>query len=85
VPDRDPTQTHVDAPPPAVTEPDGLGDGVSPAPDPEDRETPGRVSTREAGIPKPVPHTEVKSPEGEVKTVDAGDKATDRAPRRRRA
>lgn len=71
--------------PPAVTEPDSLGVGVTPAPDPEDRETPGRVSAREAGIPKPTPHTEVKSPEGEVKTVDYGDKATDRAPKRSRS
>jgi hypothetical protein len=70
--------------PPVVEEPDTLGVGVAPAPDPDDQEQPKRVSAREAGIPKPTPHTEVKSPEGEVKTVDYGDKATDRAPRRRR-
>lgn len=75
---------NVDAPPPAVDEPDSLGEGVTPAPDPEDRETPKRVSVKEAGLPKPVPHTEVRSPEGEVKTVDYGDKATDRTPRRHR-
>lgn len=83
--DRD-AQVNVSAPPPEVDEPDSLGEGVEPAPDPEDRKTPPPVKDKDLAAPAaPAPYTEVRSPEGEVKTVDVGaSKGVDKTPRSRR-